>query len=838
MAIDPKLLVLKPVSELATVNNPTTGSLLFYDGGDELKKTNVSDFYNAMQSAYLGIATTTTTPPATGAYWYKVNMAGTYTNFKGSGNVAIVVTATDLDVVNGVANNSVILEVNNGVATKVVEKVKGDKGDPADPAKPILLSTATYPISAGSQLIEDSVTNNLQNYLVKITLTSGQTPTTNPEKVGTLGGAADLLLEDDINAPAVVNIGSYTDYDISEALTGALGTTNTLVVNGNHQVVLNFDVSNYDRLYYKAIKPQSTSFRFLNGKNSAGTNVLVRGGVAINYKNFEIVEEVLDIAAVSTLSFSWFNQLGFSPIFRFYNEADKTSTKKNYISNKIDKINKVLKSFIQSDTFSKLTDETTVNVVADSIAGRALKPDNSSVAYVKTNILQDLNVEGYDLLTFKGVRYATTTTSSQLTYTASIGITDDNKKEQILWAYLESDGFPVEDIQIDVSRFKTISLCYDVSQSVRPVVKLYKLVQESTEDYIYKNIGKATDNGSSQTTSVIEDTIKDNLQYIQSISVDSSWDFTTKPLRILFTADYHGAREKLTSFVKFINALKVDFGVAGGDLNNAYTDDFTWWREEMRLCEKPIFYCIGDNDHDGGSPTTAGLFTKYFGADFNTHNGTSIDKTYYHIDRPNEKIRMIFLNEFDALTSASNMNYTKIQLDWFSQTLLNTPIGYGVMVVKHKPGKEPQKNPTIGWYDLRYYDSDSTMGHPVETIIQAFIDKVKMLPQTFGSVTINGVDFSSVNSATDFVCYLGGHVHCDIVGFLKDFPKQLSISIDCAALNRTITDLTRIAGTTSENVINHITVNKDKKTVSLIRLGANTTYSLEKRNAITIKYKN
>ena len=77
-------------------------------------------------SGYLGIATTTTTPPATGAYWYRVDTAGTYTNFKGSGNASIIVTEADLDVVNGVANNEVILEVNNGVASKKVRRVKGD----------------------------------------------------------------------------------------------------------------------------------------------------------------------------------------------------------------------------------------------------------------------------------------------------------------------------------------------------------------------------------------------------------------------------------------------------------------------------------------------------------------------------------------------------------------------------------------------------------------------------------------------------------------------------------------------------------------------------------------
>ena len=140
MAIDPKLLVLKPVSELATVNNPTTGSLLFYDGGDELKKTNVSDFYNAMQSAYLGIATTTTTPPATGAYWYRVDAPGTYMG----------VTVTEADFKDAQGNYyDVTLEVKDGVASKKgVAKVVS-----TSTAKIETWSAKSY--TQGSQTIKD-----------------------------------------------------------------------------------------------------------------------------------------------------------------------------------------------------------------------------------------------------------------------------------------------------------------------------------------------------------------------------------------------------------------------------------------------------------------------------------------------------------------------------------------------------------------------------------------------------------------------------------------------------------------------------------------------------------
>lgn len=69
----------------------------------------------AVQSAYLGIATTTTTPPATGAYWYRVDAPGTYTNFL-EGESPITVTQNELD------DNFVYFNVTNGVVSKELSK--------------------------------------------------------------------------------------------------------------------------------------------------------------------------------------------------------------------------------------------------------------------------------------------------------------------------------------------------------------------------------------------------------------------------------------------------------------------------------------------------------------------------------------------------------------------------------------------------------------------------------------------------------------------------------------------------------------------------------------------
>lgn len=114
-----------------------------------------------------GEAKTTDTPPTTGFYRYIVHEAGTYTNFKDSTNAAIVVTAADLDVVNGVANNRVLIEVTDNVAKKVVERVKGDPADVENTIDDISRSTQRVL----ENLYDSSTTSakgNWANYLTGI----------------------------------------------------------------------------------------------------------------------------------------------------------------------------------------------------------------------------------------------------------------------------------------------------------------------------------------------------------------------------------------------------------------------------------------------------------------------------------------------------------------------------------------------------------------------------------------------------------------------------------------------------------------------------------------------
>ena len=77
MAIDPKLLVIKPVSELAEVTGLQDGSMLFYDGSDNLKLIDIDTFNNLSKSAKL-LKISDTTPTEEGLY--KPATTGTYPN--------------------------------------------------------------------------------------------------------------------------------------------------------------------------------------------------------------------------------------------------------------------------------------------------------------------------------------------------------------------------------------------------------------------------------------------------------------------------------------------------------------------------------------------------------------------------------------------------------------------------------------------------------------------------------------------------------------------------------------------------------------------------------------
>lgn len=159
MAIDPNLIVIKPVGELAEQATPAADNqFLLYDG-TELKKSPWANVDNYIKSGYLGTSASVT--DITGKTGFlRVIAAGTY--------FGTVVTASDLDIVNGVANNRVILDVVNGAVTnKTVERVKGDTG--AAGSVPVVQTTGTSTTDAMSQKAVTDEINEVGDEIYNVT---------------------------------------------------------------------------------------------------------------------------------------------------------------------------------------------------------------------------------------------------------------------------------------------------------------------------------------------------------------------------------------------------------------------------------------------------------------------------------------------------------------------------------------------------------------------------------------------------------------------------------------------------------------------------------------------
>ena len=112
MSIDPLLLKVKPISEIPTVDNPTEGHLLFYDGSDELKKVDISEFQSLIGGIAKPLAITDASPTVSG--WYKPTTSGTYAN---AGGLVAQVGYDTLFYFDGTTWSLIAVENEKGIST-------------------------------------------------------------------------------------------------------------------------------------------------------------------------------------------------------------------------------------------------------------------------------------------------------------------------------------------------------------------------------------------------------------------------------------------------------------------------------------------------------------------------------------------------------------------------------------------------------------------------------------------------------------------------------------------------------------------------------------------------
>lgn len=107
-----------------------------------------------------------------------------------------------------------------------------------------------------------------------------------------------------------------------------------------------------------------------------------------------------------------------------------------------------------------------------------------------------------------------------------------------------------------------------------------------------------------------------------------------------------------------------------------------------------------------------------------------------------------------------------------------------------------------------------------------------------GKYQVKIADFK--HKGGSFICFIGGHMHGDLIGVNTIYSDQLCICID--ALSRTqsnqYSDTQRTTDTKSQDLANALIVDTSSKVIKIIRIGANIDRYLRFKNSITINYEN
>lgn len=329
---------------------------------------------------------------------------------------------------------------------------------------------------------------------------------------------------------------------------------------------------------------------------------------------------------------------------------------------------------------------------------------------------------------------------------------------------------------------------------------------------------------------------------------------TSKQFCLLCAGDSHNDSTRMNSMIDYLNSIDVfDAGIMLGDMSGSeFTDPITNYTNAIANTQKPFLTVLGNHDV-AGATSDANLWTKY--GDCYQYaqlaSGEAVSgKCYYYKDFASYKIRIIVLMQYDMATRASDTGdlcFGQDQINWLITTLTSTPSDYGVIVAEHtNPSRYMTYTMDTAYTSSTWYQSNYAptvmSGDPIPDIINAWIDG-GTLSQTYSYTFDNppaalsvSADFSSRGTG-EFITYLGGHWHMDVLGHPTAYSDQMDYHVPAAGLSAaTQGDIPRRAGTVSEDSLCAVAVDREKKTVKVFHVGAHYTKDAINRQYFKYSY--
>ena len=194
------------------------------------------------------------------------------------------------------------------------------------------------------------------------------------------------------------------------------------------------------------------------------------------------------------------------------------------------------------------------------------------------------------------------------------------------------------------------------------------------------------------------------------------------------------------------------------------------------------------------------------------------------------------------------------QVTWLINTLSSTPNDYGVIVAYHQPDNLAEVDNEFVSFNLvgSYRSAHGSSANIANVycddkdwlpkILNAFATKSSLtltVTQTGAVVTssptlVCDCDFTSVQA--EFICILNGHTHQDYIGHLTNFPALKVLCVGADNLLYTSGFQPRAAGTPSEDLFNVVNIDRNRKTIKIIRIGSDASVTGQVRDQMIMSY--
>lgn len=321
-------------------------------------------------------------------------------------------------------------------------------------------------------------------------------------------------------------------------------------------------------------------------------------------------------------------------------------------------------------------------------------------------------------------------------------------------------------------------------------------------------------------------------------------------------SDIHGDNKRFENALTLFEYYKPDFVIHTGDTvkwNNS--DDMSFFLKGVQSLSVPMYNCIGNHDtFDNNGGNTNKYLHKKIIAPLPNINSNCEEGGYYYVDFESKKIRLIVLNnyEYECPEPSIRDKYAVLQkqCDWLVNKLKEAAEKeYGVIIASHEEDEPIPAAANESGFCQRFAPCPWGIGkekpHIVSDIVNAF-QKGTELKKEYRYEQINKkVQIEcKFDKKGEFICYLSGHRHGDYAGYLESYPNQLSLCITCSGcfpagyhnIGEEVSDLPRIPETVTEDVINFYIIDREEKTLTVVRAGACVNDEFKTRLTATFKY--